>query len=297
MALDRERIQKNIRKLRKLLKKPSKLRNPQGVHDLRTRTRRVEATLRATGLASKRRESKLLRRLHPIRKKAGKVRDMDVLTGHVLELNPDGERDCVVRLLEHLGAERYRLGKQLRRVVKQNAAPARSRLKQLAEELASAADQSGGKSSETGQSPRVKAAASALDLASELSQPKNLNRGNLHSYRLKVKELRYVLKAAEGETDQHFVHALGACKDAIGEWHDWEELLAIASDVLDRGRNCKLLDQLGALCKQKFERALSITNQMRRDFLAVRSARGRRPAKRIQGTPRSALRAAGALAQ
>jgi CHAD domain-containing protein len=297
MALDNERIRKNIRKLRKLLNKPSKLRAVKGVHDLRTRTRRVEATLRATGLSSKRAESKLLRRLRPIRKKAGKVRDMDVFTAHVLELNPNGERDCVVQLLEYLGEERYRLGDKLRSAVKENAASARSQLKRLAKEMELFTDASGGKSPKSDQSPRVKAAASALQISSELAEPKNLNRGNLHPYRMKVKELRYLLKAAEGGTDEHFIHALGECKDTIGEWHDWEELLAIASDVLDHNKDCKLLDQLRAARQQKFERALSITNQMRRDFLAVRSARGHRPPRKVQRIPPPALKSAGALVQ
>ncbi|MGH9716652.1 MAG: CHAD domain-containing protein [Candidatus Acidiferrales bacterium] len=295
MALNHDRIQKNIQKLRKLLKKPSKLRNPKGVHDLRTRARRIEAMLPATGLAKKRQERKLLRQLRPIRKRAGKVRDMDVLTAHLLELDPDGESDCEVQLLEYLGAERFRLGKKLRRLVKRSAGSARGRLKRVSKELESIAGTSNGNASASDESPRMEAAASALALASALSEPRALNRNNLHPYRLKVKELRYVLKSAGGDANRSFIAALGNCKDAIGEWHDWEQLLGIARDLLEHGKNCKLLDHLNHVTRQKFEKALSVTNQTRKDLVGARNRHNQRSSGKHLKQP--ALRAAGAIAR
>jgi hypothetical protein len=55
---------------------------------------------------------------------------------------------------------------------------------------------------------------------------------------LKVKELRYVLQLSEDAQKQQLVNKLGAVKDAIGEWHDWEELIAIAANALSHGARC-----------------------------------------------------------
>ena len=60
-----------------------------------------------------------------------------------------------------------------------------------------------------------------------LKRPVRLNRNNLHPYRLKVKELRNVLQLSNRADDIEFVEKLGQVKDAIGDWHDWEELVRI----------------------------------------------------------------------
>jgi len=97
--------------------------------------------------------------------------------------------------------------------------------------------------------------------------PATLNRKNLHAYRLKIKELRYVLETADDPGNQDFIDKLGEVKDAIGEWHDWAELIAIAGDVLDHKANCKLLREVKAISTCKFQNTLSLTNKMRRDYL------------------------------
>ncbi len=186
MALDSRRIQKNFRKLRNIFKNSAKLRSPQPVHDLRTRTRRVEALLRNAGIDRGRGAKHLLGDLRPIRKKAGDVRDMDVLTSHLLELNIDraGEGDCEVQLLEHLGEERHRLGKKLQRAVRKNRAGVRKRLKHPSDHIQSMIAPH---ASNTHRKRRVEAAASVLELVSGLSEPKTLNRTNLHPYRRELK--------------------------------------------------------------------------------------------------------------
>jgi CHAD domain-containing protein len=295
MALNSDRIQDNIGKLRKIYKNPAKLRTPKRVHHLRTRTRRIEALLPAAHLDSGRNARRLLRELRPARKRAGKVRDMDVLTAHLLELKVDrnGERDCQVQLLEHLGSERYRQGKKLEREVRKHRADVRARLRRLSREIQSATE-SNTRSNAGTRAPRTNAAAAALELANELSDPKTLSRTNLHPYRKKVKQLRYVLKSAQGNPDEKFTDALDACKDAIGEWHDWEELIAIANEVLDHGRGCKLIEQLKTVARQKFETALGVTNEMRSRF--VPGQRFGKSAKK-PASARPVLQVASALAR
>lgn len=78
----------------------------ENVHQLQTRSRRLEATLRALRLDSRKNGSQLLQAIKPVRSKAGKVRDLDVLTGLAARLRVQGEQERSIRLLEHLGSER-----------------------------------------------------------------------------------------------------------------------------------------------------------------------------------------------
>jgi CHAD domain-containing protein len=114
--------------------------------------------------------------------------------------------------------------------------------------------------------------AKALQLTAALKAPARLNKKNPHPFRLKVKELRYVLQLADRADQQEFVNNLGDVKDAIGEWNDWEELTAIATDLLNHGRTCKLIPKLSDVSERKYRSALSLTNQMRQRFLVPRAA-------------------------
>src|SRR3979490_1436653 len=129
MVLEIAPIKKNIRKLRKFLKKAPRRPSPDEIHDLRTQIRRFEAVLEALNVDSKRNERRLLRRLGRIRKCAGKIRDMDVLTGYTSAVQVNQERDCLVQLLEYLGAERYRRADQMHAIIGRERAELRRRLK------------------------------------------------------------------------------------------------------------------------------------------------------------------------
>jgi hypothetical protein len=68
------------------------------------------------------------------------------------------------------------------------------------------------------------------------------------------------MQLSEDNGSHESVKKLGEAKDAIGEWHDWEELLAIAKKIANGGRQSKLLRQLKAITDQKFDNALAITS-------------------------------------
>ena len=269
MAVDADRMQKPVRKIRKLLKNMSTSPGQDEVHDLRTNSRRIEATLHALSLDSGRPERQALKQISKLRKRAGKVRDMDVLTSYASQVpRLDGEQECSVDLLEYLGAQRQKYAKKLDLVIKQYASPLRKRLKQTSRQMDKALHRNGSRDS-SGNTVNTEAAASALHLLSELTQPAHLGRNNLHPYRLKVKELRNVLEMAENAKEKEFVKRLGEVKDAIGEWHDREELLTIAKDVLNHRPNCQLLAELRKTADAKFKTALALAESMRKQFLRV----------------------------
>lgn len=271
MAIDAQKIHKSLGKLRKFTAKLSKDPSPAKIHKLRTNARKLEATFSTLSLDSKKNERRLVKGLRRIRKRAGRVRDLDVLTSNLATIHLDGETDCQVRLLEHLGGERRKQAGKLRNLVGKK----RSRLNQQMRRASGGLDKA---LRNAEPSPASLAAAESLRLSSELEIPKRLNRRNLHSYRLKLKQLRYVLELAPDR--QKFVADLGEAKDAIGEWHDWEELIAIANEVLDHGQ-CKLMRKLKETADSKFAHAHRVTENLRRTYLK-RSSPARKGPGRVK---------------
>lgn len=271
MSIDLDQVEKPARKIRKLLKKIGNDPAPEQVHHLRTNTRRLEASLAALSLDGQL-TNHLKKALKRMRKRAGKVRDMDVLTSYVLHLNAERESDCSTRLLEHLAITRHKQARKLYKLVAVSGAQLRKDLKELLTIFDSALCESAEDLSDSAQAPAA-ATASALRLETKLASNERLKKNNLHPYRLVVKELRNVLRMSGAAANQEFVRALGEVKDSIGEWHNWAELLAISEKVLDHGIECQILRQLKRISEQKYRHALRQTEQMRLRYLGMQHGR------------------------
>lgn len=290
MPLDAKKLQKPLRKLRKSLKQLSGRPAPEEVHDLRTRTRRLEAILHALMLDRKRPGRRLLRTIAPIRKQAGKVRDMDVLTGFAAGLTADDEEECRVQLIEALGGKRIRFARKLRDTAATQRSQARQQLKRYAGVIDKGLTRATSRPAKQSEWP-ADAMAVALQLSSELARWPAFKADNIHPFRLKVKELRYVLQLAEN-ADSQFIDALGETKDAIGEWHDWTQLEGIAAKVLDHGRGCNVLKEIHSRAQEKFDHAISVATHLRREYLPAGENGGRRGPKSgtlKSGTPGKAV--------
>jgi CHAD domain-containing protein len=287
MALDLKQVEKSGRKIRKLLKRMSAQPRPEEIHDFRTNSRQVEAALQAFGLDSARTGRSVLKPLSRMRKRAGKIRDMDVLTNYATNIrHEDSEKDCAVQLLEFLGAQRHKHAKKFHSLSQHEGSRLRKRLKQSQKKLTRRAAQAQSKGS-----PNAEVPALALEIGSDLASVPRLNHGNLHPFRLKVKELRNVLKLGDA-SDQALMDALGQTKDAIGEWHDWEELVAIAERVLEHGAQCRLIRQLKEITAKKFQMALTQAEQLRKRYFGAgkKKARGSRPASPAEPVRSAALK-------
>src|ERR1700746_3455624 len=223
MPVDADRMQKPVRNVRKLLKNMSNSPGQDEVHDLRTNSRRIEAALHALSLDSGRPERRALKQISKLRKRAGKVRDMDVLTSYASQVpRLDGEQRCSVELLEYLGAQRQKYAKKLDLVIKQYASPLRKRLKQTSRQMDKALRRNGSRDA-SGNTVNTEAAASALHLLSELTQPAHLGRNNLHPYRLKVKELRNVLEMAENAKEKNLGKPFEKGREPLAEGHNGKD--------------------------------------------------------------------------
>jgi CHAD domain-containing protein len=260
MKLNTKQIQKSIIRLRKFLKKMPRDPAPEKVHKVRTDARRLGTSLETIDFRKKKFNKRLERNLSLMRKRLGKVRDMDVLTADAMSVpSKTSDPECMVQLLEHLGAKSSRYAHELRNTAKEHGQRLR---RDLAHQLAIRASHNGESVLESDGDE----AASVEERLADLARPSQLNRGNLHPYRLKVKELRYLLQLGEIRRSQVVLKKLGEVKDVIGDWHDWEELLAIASQIVDGGPRSKLLRQLKKIRDQKFNRALSIANRTRNSY-------------------------------
>jgi CHAD domain-containing protein len=294
MPVDVERIQKSAKKLRKMLKKAPRNPSQEEVHNFRTQTRRFEAALDALAMNSGKNQ-RVLRGLGKLRKRAGKVRDIDVLSAHALSVHVRGEQSCAVALLEYLGAKRYRQAEKLHAEMKQLRTKLRRQLRRASARLEKVIPEDPKEGNADENEAPADAMAKALRLSDELASPVVLSRNNLHGYRLKVKELRYVLQLAVGRNNKGFVDDLGAVKDSIGEWHDWRELVLVANKVLDHP-HCKLLSELRAVANRKYQIGLGLANHMRETYLHTNGSKNKRTPSSIHIPTRKVLEATSAIA-
>ncbi len=256
MELDTRHVQKPLRKLRKQLNAFPANPRPEDVHSLRTQTRRLEAAVAAMLLNREKPSRRLLKLITPVRKAAGEVRDMDVLIGHVLTLSDDHGREALVRLVEYLSKMRARNARKLQDVIRRQKQQIDKRLKQSSKLLKKKLeDDSTAVNGKTG--PQI--------LITELGHWPPLDQSNLHQFRIRVKELRYMLQLSE-QPDKQLVGRLGEVKDTVGEWHDWIALLEIAQKKLDRGPEAELLNEIEEIGQQKFRTALTSANQLRSQY-------------------------------
>jgi len=289
MALDPREVQKPLSKLRKLLKKMPKQPTPDQVHDLRTNSRRIEATVKALQLDRKRKGKRVLKTLTPLRKRAGRVRDMDVLTGFAAGLSANGNQEAVVQLLDRLGETRFQAARKLHKSVVKRRRTAKMRLKRCLLLV----DRDLGSGKRRFGEWQANATADALKLSAEIAGWPRFTTQTLHPFRLKVKELRNVLRMT-GKDDE-LVDRLGEVKDAIGEWHDWTVLLDIARDVLGTSESRSLTGHINEITNQKERAALEVANRLRDHYFSANRQNARRSRK--QGIPQPVLKSAARLAE
>jgi len=266
MALDQARLVKPAKKLMKLIRKLDRDPAPEQVHALRTSVLRFETSFKALVLDQEGLHKSIVKPLNRLRKRAGKVRDMDVLMALATTVHPKGEDKCRIQLLEHLGSRRQRYAKRLQIVVKKLRPKTRKALKQTPGLIIRLLRQN---SIDSDGAVAANAAAAAVSLAFRLAVPPRLTRNNLHPYRLKVKELQNILRLAESGSQARFVTDLEKVKDAIGAWHDLEELANIASEVLNHGRGCQLVAEIKRMAEAKYQHALSAAVTLRKTYFKI----------------------------
>lgn len=246
-------LQKHITQLNRSLKRFPRQPAPEDVHRLRRQIRTLEAIVDALTGGRKRQARHLLKALVLIGKAAGKVRDMDVLVALACSLSDNPSDECRVQLLEYLGDRRFKTAAKLDTIIHAHRAKALHSLKRCSRLI----DE---------KNFSTNTAALAQSLATEIGNYRRLNKDSLHEYRLKVKELRSLLQLFM-KSDAKFITALGKAKDAIGEWHDWNELADIARRAGGPGRTYGVQKQVQLIAREKLRRAIVAANQIQQKGL------------------------------
>jgi CHAD domain-containing protein len=123
------------------------------------------------------------------------------------------------------------------------------------------------------------------DFAAVSAEMPVLDRDNLHDFRKRTKEARYLAEAGGDSPEAVTVaRALKRIQDEIGDWHDRDALALEAEEALGKqGR--PLTEHLRALAATQMQRAILITERMRGRLLGERQALRR--GHRIPSAPKA----------
>lgn len=212
------------------------------VHRFRTNSRRVE-TLVSELAPENGNQKKLLKLLSNLRKKAGKVRDLDVQIAFLKELRVPDRQNQRAQLLEWLETEQARRKKKLEKAFDaETAAELRKRLRRVQSEL------------EVEGIDPLKLALNHLPDAGTTP----LNEKMLHTCRIEAKKARYLAELApESAESKPFIEELKRAQDAIGEWHDIMKLKEHAEHLFGGVSDSALVSVLQNISRAKFRRATS----------------------------------------
>lgn len=263
MSLDLDRASKTVRKLRRLLKSTDAAPTPEAVHKLRTHCRRLEAMLHGFPNCAGNQADRLLKMIKPVRRAAGQVRDMDVLIAKAAPLCTGPECEPLIRLLEHLAEMRNKGAQRLRKVVCQRGPKLRRKLKRVQHSLEQNASADAPALSESPAGPQI--------LAAELEHWPKLHRDNLHEFRIRVKELRYMLQFAGARNEQR-LESFANVKDTAGDWHDWLELQKVAEQIVNGESDADVLRTIRERTHEKLRAAMTAANALRKQGFSLSEA-------------------------
>jgi CHAD domain-containing protein len=229
MPIDAKRSLLAFRKLARELTKLERKPAPENVHKFRTNSRRVEAFLMEAVHEPRRNDEKLLKLLARLRKKAGRVRDLDVQISCLRDLKIPQANGHKAQFQEMLVQERAKREKKLAKAFDhETAAEIRKRLKRAASQV---------------KIPKnTEPLSLTLDRLSELGRGQGLiTEKILHQYRIIGKRARYIAELAVDDPETtHLVEDLKKMQDVIGDWHDWLKLTQKAEKLLGNSRDSAL---------------------------------------------------------
>ena len=247
MSIASERSQLVFQKTERDLLRLSSDQRPESVHSYRTTTRRLQTLLEELIPERDRNQKKLLKLLGRIRKRAGKVRDLDVQLAALRSLKTPQEPRRKTRLVQGLLELRAEHEKKLRKALtKENLREIRKRLKRAAKEVRL----------ESGRDPLIV----ARQMLAQVERPSgSATEAVLHQYRIVVKRARYAVEFAPKSTEgTHFISELKRLQDAIGNWHDWLTLTHTAAERLGDVNQSPLVAALHNVTGGKLRQALSV---------------------------------------
>jgi CHAD domain-containing protein len=231
--------------------------SPKSVHRLRTTIRRIESLAAFASPDLGRKQQRALENLAALRKRAGKVRDLDVqmgLLGAIANGSTAGDRRV---LAETLKRKRTKQAERVRSAIgRLRGSKLFTHIERIGEKAAAAAP-------ETASLPVQQARQQLSHLAAEFASHQPIKPRFLHQVRIRMKMIRYLAELGDESADQRrFLQALKSAQDALGAWHDWEELAKTAEKQFGGRLNCPLLVEVRALFAAKYSAATAAVAQL-----------------------------------
>ncbi len=288
MAFDLERNQALFAKMDGLVAKTRARPLPERVHQVRTSARRLEGLIETLCPEPRGTEKKLLKRLARLRRRAGKVRDLDVQIAALRTLKIGRESERKSRLLEALADERRRREQRFAAALdKESVRKLRNQLRRAASDLLPAG------LADPAAAPWAAAVPAALDpvplalarFAALSSGQRGFTEENLHAFRTACKRIRYIAEMAGGDPlARQVVELLKRIQDEAGEWHDWSTLTSAAVKLFASSAASPLIAALRNITRAKFAHALNIVADSRRQLVALDRDRRKSPVQ-VQPAP------------
>ncbi|HEY3770580.1 MAG TPA: CHAD domain-containing protein [Candidatus Angelobacter sp.] len=239
--------------------------SPKNVHWLRTTIRRIESLVSYANPDLDKKLERSLEKTADLRKRAGKVRDFDVQIS-LLDVLANGSTARDRRALaELLGNKRDRQAARLVAAVKKvQDSKFFARMTRIAHESAVVPE---GKNRPL--APLEEAKAQLSVMAHDFSSHNALKTSRLHDARVSLKRIRYLAELAdESSQKQDFISELKTVQNAVGDWHDWQELTRTAEKRFSDRVNCAMLREVRALLAARHATATSSINNLFASALA-----------------------------
>ena len=257
---------------------------PKSVHRLRTTVRRIESLVSYANPDIGKKEERTLEKMADLRKRAGKVRDLDVQAALLGALGNGSAAKDRKTLADLLKKKRDEQAKRLESAIKKlHEARFFGRLHRVAEQAGLPQD-----SKNRPLAPLEEAKAQLAEMASQFASGQTLKPSQLHEARVTLKRIRYLAELAEESAAQkNFIHKLKSSQDAIGDWHDWLELTHRAEKRFSERANSALVHEARTVLSARHSDATSSVHKL---FSLAQSPARKSPrsAHSLRTVPRSA---------
>lgn len=246
MSIAPDRSQLVFQRTERALLKLSSQQSAESVHAFRTTSRRLQTLLEQLLPERDRNQKKLLKMLSRIRRRAGKVRDIDVQLGALRSLKVPQEPRRKTQLMHGLIELRGKHEKKLRKMLTKDV------IRELRKRLRRGSKQVRPETSRD-------AIKVAREMLTEVVRPAGpVSEDVLHQYRMVVKRARYAAEFAPKSPEaSHFITQLKRLQDAVGNWHDWLTLTQSAAKRLGDVNQSSLVAALHNITGSKFRQAVA----------------------------------------
>ena len=278
--------------LRQILRAVSRDPKPKFVHHLRTTIRRTEALWQAHRLQVSKKPRALARQLAKLRRRAGKIRDLDIQIKLLASLNVGGNSVAKSRLREALEERRRRREKKLLSELDGKG------LKKLLKRLSQVHSLINDASPATPRPAQVEREWN--NLRAGAAKLRTFSPEQLHEFRIRCKKIRYAAELLPPTAESaKLTKQLKTMQDAVGEWHDWLNLAQTAEDELSSPERA-LLAAIRTIAQAKFAEALRVCQRILREASFARVSSEAPPQKKtverspFRGSPEAAANSASA---